>query len=403
MDGELADMIYIGKAYIEKNGDVTSLCSDIIFSGRTLKMYFEYDNEYSDYICTDYADPFVLMILEYAMACGLDIKCEQSMSDTLYYNLTCHFIPILAENTRTFHRVNIFAEVSPIMRYTGGGVGAGLSCGIDSFNVINRYKNYSIEKYRLTYLFFMNNGQMGPIDYRETKDIFLIEKVHCMKAAEEIGLPLVCVNTNMMELYGEIAAHRANNAEGLKIASAVYGLRGMIKIYYIASTVGLDRFHFSDSDVGFFAPFTANIMSSESCCFLIGDLDNSKRICKEAYISDDPVMKQFLRINTIKNNPKSLKGIRTLSGFYVLGKLENLSQVMNLDNYCKRKAYYFGRNLCDRKEWDFGYNQEIISKAIENKMFCFLILSFMYRFIFWMPALFMKKIFCSVKRILSRN
>ena len=144
MDGELADMIYIGKAYIEKNGDVTSLCSDIIFSGRTLKMYFEYDNEYSDYICTDYADPFVLMILEYAMACGLDIKCEQSMSDTLYYNLTCHFIPILAENTRTFHRVNIFAEVSPIMRYTGGGVGAGLSCGIDSFNVINRYKNLGL-------------------------------------------------------------------------------------------------------------------------------------------------------------------------------------------------------------------------------------------------------------------
>lgn len=67
LDGELADMIYIGKAYIEKNGDVTSLCSDIIFSGRTLKMYFEYDNEYSDYICTDYADPFVLMILELSL------------------------------------------------------------------------------------------------------------------------------------------------------------------------------------------------------------------------------------------------------------------------------------------------------------------------------------------------
>lgn len=124
-----------------------------------------------------------------------------------------------------------------------------------------------MDKYKLTHLFFVNNGQMGPIDYQETKDTFLIEKVHCMKAAEEIGLPLVCINTNMMELYGEIAAHRANNAEGLKMGAVIYGLRGMISIYYIASSVGLDRFRFSDVDVGFFAPFTANIMSSESCFF----------------------------------------------------------------------------------------------------------------------------------------
>lgn len=114
-------------------------------------------------------------------------------------------------------------------------------------------------------------------------------------------------------------------------------------------------------------------------------------------------MKKYLRINTIKNNPKSLKGVRTLSGFYVLGKLGNLSHVMNIDDYSKRKAYYFGRNLCDHKEWGLGYNQEILNKALENKMFGFIFLSFMFQLLFWMPALCVKKIFYSVKYILLRN
>lgn len=100
-------------------------------------------------------------------------------------------------------------------------------------------------------MLFANSGAMLKNNYEDSKRVFDSEAICMQNAADEMGIELVKVNTNMMTLYGEIERHRANNNEGLKIAAIVYAMRSLFSIYYIASTVGIHEFKFSDYDVGF--------------------------------------------------------------------------------------------------------------------------------------------------------
>lgn len=120
----------ISKCYKETKDDKVRLCADIADYGYPDKtFFFEFDKGYEDYICTDYADPFALMLLEYCMATKQDLYCEQPMTDELYFNLTKFFVPILSDNTKTFHPMSIHADIVEDTSPRGNGVATGLSGG----------------------------------------------------------------------------------------------------------------------------------------------------------------------------------------------------------------------------------------------------------------------------------
>lgn len=97
----------------------------------------------------EFADPFVLMILEYCMAKRIDIHCEQAMSDTLFYNLTTYFIPILSAHTKTFSFVNIDSQTKTDSTVSNGCVATGLSGGVDSLHTILGIKIFKIKNIEL--------------------------------------------------------------------------------------------------------------------------------------------------------------------------------------------------------------------------------------------------------------
>lgn len=388
----MSNLFVIGNAYKEKEGDIVRLGADIDNCGKKMKIFFEMSLEYENNICTEYADPFVLMALEYCMAKGIDIKTTQDMSDTLYYNLTQYFIPIFSKNTKTFHSINIYSGIKDTPVVDSDYVCTGLSGGVDSLCTILRYRNYPITKYKLTHVLFANNGAMGTSDYKESKRVFIQESKKMQLIADELNLKLINVNTNMMALYGEIEHHRANNNEGLKIASIIYAMRGLFSIYYIASTVGFDKFMFSDKDVGFFAPFTADVVSSESVRFYIGDVDIDTRIEKTEIISKSKVAMKYLTLHPNGNCGHCLKCIRTQMGLYVLNALDDFSDVFDTKIFYRRKAFLWGRNLGNRKEWLFGYNQEIIRKGIQNKKWLPLS-SWLWALFFWIPAIRVREVY----------
>lgn len=355
----------IGNAHSHTGGGIVRLCADINNNGKNFTMTFDFPEKYGEYICMEYADPFVLMALEYAMAKQYDIECEQAMTEKLYYQLTNYFIPLLSENTKTFHKIALSAKTVPTPNYKATGVGTGMSCGVDSLHTVLKYKDFPMEKYKLTHLLFLNNGAMGDMDYKKSCNIFKLEKQHLQNASNELGIELICVNTNMVALYGEIAEHRANNNEGPKIASVVYAMRKLFSIYYIASTVGIERFHFSDSDVGYFAPFTAGILSSD-VRFYVGDLDTARRIDKVKAIADNRVAQKYLHVNTVRNCGKCPKCIRTMAELWTLDKLDLFAEVFDIQNFKKHFFWRMSNYFSNKKEWDFGYAHEIIREAKNN-------------------------------------
>lgn len=392
------NLFIIGNSYKEKEGKNVRLCADIDNCGKKFKMFFEFQAEYEDKICTEYADPFVLMSLEYCMAKGIDMRSMQEMSDTLYYNLTNYFIPILSKNTKTFKKINIYTDIKVAQNVNDGFVCTGLSGGVDSLCTIFKYIDYPITKYKLTHLLFANNGAMGSANYEESKKVFYEEAKKMLIIADELKLKLLLVNTNMMALYGEIEKHRANNNEGLKIASIVYAIRGFFSTYYIASSFGLDKFMFSDIDVGFFAPFTANIVSCEAVRFYIGDVDIDTRIEKTDIISKSKTAMKYLTLHPNGNCGHCPKCIRTQMGLYVLNCLDDFSDVFDTRKFQRWKAFLWGRNIGNKKEWLFGYNQEIIRKSIQNKRWLPL-RSWLWAIFFWIPAIKIREVYRELVKI----
>lgn len=231
---------------------------------------------------------------------------------------------------------------------------------------------------------------MGYGTQEETEGFFNPEVKKMQAIADEVGLPLISVNTSMMDFYHEIKEHRANNNEGLKIAGVVYALRSLFRTYYIASTVGINNFKFSDSDVGYFAPFTANVISTRGTRFYIGDLDTSTRIGKVEHISDWEVARKYLTLQPNGNCGKCPKCIRTQMELMAIGKLDTFSSVFNVDKFKRNMPFLWAKNIGDHKEWEFGYNKETISKFQENHKWL-PIRSWVYAAFFWIPGRFVKK------------
>lgn len=96
-------------------------------------------------------------------------------------------------------------------------------------------------------------------------------------------------------------------------------------------------------------------------------MDVEKRIDKVATISDWAIAQKYLRLHSGHNCGYCPKGIRTQMELYVLDKFDDFSEVFDTRKFRKNIAFLWGRNLGNRKEWEFGFNQEIISKSFERK------------------------------------
>jgi len=82
-------MIVIGKPYVEGRGQEAYLCSLIKDECRNSESVYWYsvENQYGEYLCDDYADAFLLMVLPVAIKTGQDIRLESPVSSQLLYNI----------------------------------------------------------------------------------------------------------------------------------------------------------------------------------------------------------------------------------------------------------------------------------------------------------------------------
>ena len=153
-------MIRIGKPYLSSvdGSNRTRLCSVVLFDNEPREIYYEVNRQFSEYLCTERADAFLLGLLPYAMVLGLDIDVEGEISERLYFQLSGLFIPALASYTKYFKRIDISCSLNHDTLPTAGAIGTGFSGGVDSFYTICNNMNNSTPNYNLTHLSFVNVG-----------------------------------------------------------------------------------------------------------------------------------------------------------------------------------------------------------------------------------------------------
>ena len=89
-------MIYISKPYIEERGNEMFLVSIVKDESRNLQteLWYSVEKQYGQYLCDDYADSFLLVVLAVAMHSKQDIKIDAPVSSRLLFNVHNTLQPI---------------------------------------------------------------------------------------------------------------------------------------------------------------------------------------------------------------------------------------------------------------------------------------------------------------------
>lgn len=175
----------------------------VVSPEKTFDIFIETEEAYGRYFVTDRLDAFVVGILMKAMLDGHDIKCEAPVSGNLKFMLENQLTATLAANDPRLYRTKIIAPTidTPIEKQEKG-VGTGLSLGLDSFDTIIDALAQDDANLKLTHLFTFMGGTLGGYfknnNWRHCAKM-INEKIQ--RTADELGLPLVSMNTNLPRLY----------------------------------------------------------------------------------------------------------------------------------------------------------------------------------------------------------
>jgi len=303
-------------------------------------LWFSTTKDFGRYLCHERGDAFLVAMLLYAMKRGVDIRILAPISERLYYTLTKHFVKVIADMFPGYHRVQIIAEIATGQLENAGGVGTGLSCGIDSFCTVIEHTDESCPpNYRLTHLTFFNVGASGDYGGEHARDLFHQRIEAVRPCADELHLPLVTLDSNISEILGMnfVKTHTYRNV------AAVLALQKLFKIYYYSSGYSLRQFEFNHSDSSHYDVYALDMLSTDTTKFFSSG-EIYSRVEKTDIVSTHPLTYRYLNVCVAAetNCSRCHKCQRTLVTLDLLGKLDLYNKVFDLDDYRMRRSKYFG-------------------------------------------------------------
>ena len=338
-------------------------------------LWFSTTKDFGRYLCHERGDAFLVAMLLYAMKRGVDIRILAPISERLYYTLTKHFVKVIADMFPGYHRVQIIAEIATGQLENAGGVGTGLSCGIDSFCTVIEHTDESCPpNYRLTHLTFFNVGASGDYGGDHARDLFHQRIEAVRPCADELHLPLVTLDSNISEILGMnfVKTHTYRNV------AAVLALQKLFKIYYYSSGYSLRQFEFNHSDSSHYDVYALDMLSTDTTKFFSSG-EIYSRVEKTEIVSTHPLSYKYLNVCVAAetNCSRCHKCQRTLVTLDLLGKLDLYDKVFDLNDYWTHRSKYFGLVLSGRKNDLF--KQEIYD-AIKQDKFHIPFSAYLYRY-----------------------
>lgn len=342
-------------------------------------LWFAVPKEYKQYLCEERSDAFVVALLWYAMITGSDIESVSPLSERMVFLITTHLIPALCTDESGYRKINIYGPTTNKPYKNIGGIGTGMSCGVDSIYTLNKYRQKDIpSQFRLTHLTYYNMGAIFHPnrsekkkytlkDFYETTDRMSEEKRENAKmVADKENLSFIYVKSNLDSdyyrgAYGHTGVYRN--------CAMTLALQGLFSIYYCSSG-GSNRFEFNLTEGSQrYELVLCYCFSTEGLQFLISD--HATRIEKIINIADYPIAQKFLDVCFCFNNcGKCSKCKRTLLTLDILGKLDKFGAVFNIDDFKKRRTEAYTWLLAtkdgDVNNDDYSFAMANYSLAVKN-------------------------------------
>ena len=275
--------------------------------------------------------------MPYALRAGLDIVCETPITEALMHNLNDVLIPLLTTyDSRLKRKIKIIADTEST-RIEGDAVGTGISLGVDSLYTIKTRLASEQESFRLTHLLYTSSKDVN----HESEP----RKKEAIKAANEIGLPMVLITTNSRELFrvGHLLGHPFTNL------SAIFALRKLFRIYYYSTAHEISQFSVQDNSIksgDHYLLLIAHAFSTPGLDFYMSEL-HVTRDEKVKEIADWEIAQKYLRVCLAQptNCGLSKKCKRTLLELDMHGKVDLFSDSFDIEYYYENKIWYLKESV----------------------------------------------------------
>lgn len=355
-------MIIISKPFIESGDQQSSLCSVLHDEGRNkdFLIWYSVDNEYRDYLCPENADPFLLLSLMVAIQSHQDIKVDAPVSKKLLFNLIYYVIPLFTKIIPNGQRINILADEISTASFAGSGVGCGCSLGVDSLSAFyTHFSKTTIDGYRVTHLCTFNAGHFGYLNQKEAELAFSKGIEELRPFSEEVGLPIVAVNTNLNEFFLGSYFKNIKSRFIPSTISCVYALQKLFGKYVFASSYAIDDFEISQIDHSHAEAAFVPELSTDSVEVILS-CSSMTRVEKTDFIRGNSLTSRYLnvcwayqRANGARHDKRFLesktklncgwcpKCMRTLYTLELLGEdINKYEEIFDLNKYYQHKQEF---------------------------------------------------------------
>lgn len=342
--------LIIGKIKKEKTDFGSRMFCEVKRDGESFELFYDYNLQELDLLDDNFADPFLVSLLPYAMNKEYDIECDDPVSSDLFYNIVFDYIPVMSKYTKYFNKINIICKTKKKEIKNNNAVVTGASCGVDSlYSIFSVIENTNLTNdSKLTHLLVMNSGACSWAGGEQSYKWFIEESKRSELLASELNLGFIYVNTNLMEFYG--SDHRISNY--CRMSGVILGLDKMIKKYHFASGYELDEFTVNpkDKDDGYYAYFICNTMSDNNLRFFLTG-NSFSRTERVKYFADNELASKYLNvcINGAKNCGHCEKCLRTIGALYSIGKLNFFAQSFDVNDFYRKKTRYVAQMIYYKK------------------------------------------------------
>jgi len=334
---ESGNLIHIHRPIVSKVGDRVRLSAAIDFCGVEKTLWFEVDGSYGQYLCAERSDAFLIGLLNFAMRKHWDIRCEAPVGWQLLYQIQTYLIPSLVHNSKILYPTKIYCDADEGLMQNAGGVGTGLSCGVDSLHAVANYSDPPFNQLRLTHLVLNNVGAF----YRGSQDNqYQWQSSHARRFCNEYGFKFILTDSN----FADVVPQEHLLTHDYSSCFAVYAMQKLWKVYFYGSP-GEDfgeYFSLSDSeryDSARYELLLFDVFSTESLRIYseggaIGRFEKVKRLIEY------PPSYKYLHVcaqDTGPNCGRCKKCLRTLVTLDALGALGRYGECFDLNDYYARR------------------------------------------------------------------
>lgn len=329
-------MIVIEKPEVVIINDKARLQANLNIDGQRKSIWYEVDLKYKEFLCYERSDAFVVTLLLLAMQKGQNIKCEQVISEQLYFNLTKYLIPFLLKINPDLKEINLICELDNTILNSKREVGTGISGGVDSLSTILYHGSKTkSENYIITHLTLFNSGYYGHRD--NNTDNFKRYIAQSEKFSNEFKYPLLCVDSNVSNVtkYDFRASHAYLSS------SVVLALQKFFNVYYYASSYAIYDFKAKFEATAYYEYFLLDCISTENVKFISANSTMS-RVEKTKLILENEDYLKHLYVCFGGNPPincgKCEKCVRTLLAIDSMGYLDKVDGKFNVKAYRSRRS-----------------------------------------------------------------